>query len=549
MLETVVNLTVHGIGPAPRTLDPGEDRTWVSVEQFEQVLDAVVGRPDVHLTFDDGNASDVEIALPRLLERGLTAEFFILAGRLGEPGRLSRDQVAELLDAGMVIGSHGWAHRDWRRIDSEHALKEIYDAPRVLSELTGRPVSRVAIPFGSYDRRVLTRLRRAGMTRIYTSDGGRARPNAWLQRRTSLHQDIDANWTADVLDGTPPLTGRARALAATTVKRLRGAPTPANGPHEARNAVTSRLRGVRGTLARVGLVIVTYNSADVLHGCLESIEAGAKGTDLAEVVVVDNDSRDDSERIAQAFHGIPVRSVQTGHNAGYAAAINSGVAALNIKSLDAVLVLNPDCRLGPGSLAVLSDRLATSGCGIAVPKLVNPDGTLQPSLRNRPTVRRALAEALLGRIAGRVPRLGELVTTPAYYERPAEWSWATGAAMLLSTEMIADVGPWDESFLLYSEETEYALRAGDRGWSLWYEPSAVFEHIGGESHLSASFAALVVTNRVELFRRRSGAITGSGYFAATLLGETIRAASGRPTSRATVVALLRPSRRMHELPS
>src|SRR3954471_13664576 len=108
MPARVINLTVHGIGDPPRdrTLDPGEDRTWVTVEQFEQVLDAVVGRPDVRLTFDDGNASDVEIALPRLLERGLSAEFFVLTGLLGEPGRLAVDDARLLREAGMRVGSH-----------------------------------------------------------------------------------------------------------------------------------------------------------------------------------------------------------------------------------------------------------------------------------------------------------------------------------------------------------------------------------------------------------------------------------------------------------
>ena len=71
MSGSVVNLTVHGIGPTDRPLEPDEDKTWVTVEQFEQVLDTAVGRPDVRITFDDGNASDVRIALPRLVERGL----------------------------------------------------------------------------------------------------------------------------------------------------------------------------------------------------------------------------------------------------------------------------------------------------------------------------------------------------------------------------------------------------------------------------------------------------------------------------------------------
>jgi peptidoglycan/xylan/chitin deacetylase (PgdA/CDA1 family) len=220
--RVVINLTVHGVGSPVRQLDPGEDRTWVTVEQLDLVLDAVVGRSDVRITFDDGNASDVEVALPRLRERGLRAEFFVLAGLLGEPGRLDRDGVRELLDAGMTIGSHGWAHRDWRRITDEEAGQELVDAHRVLGELTGHEVSRVAIPFGSYDRHVLRRLRAAKVARVFTSDGGAARPDAWLQARTSLRHDLDAAWVARVLDGNPSPVQRARGLAARTVKRWRG---------------------------------------------------------------------------------------------------------------------------------------------------------------------------------------------------------------------------------------------------------------------------------------------------------------------------------------
>ena len=174
----IINVTVHGIGPVDRPLDAGEDRTWVTVAQIESAMDAAVGRPDVRITFDDGNRSDVEIALPRLLERGLRAEFFVLAGRLGDAGWLDAADVKELVDAGMAVGSHGWAHRDWRRLDEDTAREEIDEAPRVLERIAGRPVRRVAIPFGSYDRRVLARLRRSGVQCAFTSDGGHARPAA-----------------------------------------------------------------------------------------------------------------------------------------------------------------------------------------------------------------------------------------------------------------------------------------------------------------------------------------------------------------------------------
>jgi peptidoglycan/xylan/chitin deacetylase (PgdA/CDA1 family) len=222
VLETpVVNLTVHGIGPAGHELAPGEEQTWVDVGRFEQVLDAAVGRSDVRLTFDDSNASDLDIALPRLIERGLTAQFFVLVGLLGQPGRLDRDGVRELQRAGMGIGSHGWAHRDWRRLTPEQAHEEITRAHDVLGGIVGQPVSRVAIPFGSYDGRVLARLRRARVARAYTSDGGRTRPGAWLQARNSLHHELDAAWIRTTLEGAAPLPVRARRLAGRVVKRVR----------------------------------------------------------------------------------------------------------------------------------------------------------------------------------------------------------------------------------------------------------------------------------------------------------------------------------------
>jgi peptidoglycan/xylan/chitin deacetylase (PgdA/CDA1 family) len=219
--SSIVTINVHGIGLTDRALEPGEDNTWVSIGQFEQVLDAVAGHDDVRLTFDDGNASDLTIALPRLRERGLTAEFFVLAGLLGERGRLDHDGVRELLGAGMAIGSHGWVHRDWRRITDAEAEQELGEAHRVLSELTEQPVSRVAIPFGSYDRRVLQRLRAARVTRAFTSDGGRANPRSWLQARNSLHHDLDAAWIDRVLR-PQPLPARLRNHAARTFKRMRG---------------------------------------------------------------------------------------------------------------------------------------------------------------------------------------------------------------------------------------------------------------------------------------------------------------------------------------
>jgi len=297
---------------------------------------------------------------------------------------------------------------------------------------------------------------------------------------------------------------------------------------------------------RIAVVMVTYNSAEVLGSCLASLPSD--GVHLAAVVVADNASRDESVAIAElAAADLPVRVVRMGRNAGYAAAVNAAVATLDSTELDAIFVMNPDCALRPDTLKRLHDAVRPAGRGIAVPRMLNPDGTLQPSLRRMPTVGRALAEAVLGDLAGRIGSLGELVTDPREYERPGPAVWATGAAMLVSAEAARDIGPWDESFLLYSEETEYALRAADKGWTLWYEPTAVVEHVGGESGTNPDLAALAVLNKVRLFRRRRNAVASSAYYLAVVSGEAVRALAGRRTSRASVKALIRPSRRHHAL--
>jgi N-acetylglucosaminyl-diphospho-decaprenol L-rhamnosyltransferase len=300
---------------------------------------------------------------------------------------------------------------------------------------------------------------------------------------------------------------------------------------------------IAGARPRIAVVIVTFNSGDVLEDALESLRAQT-GIDLTAVVVADNASTDGSLGIAEAADGLPVRTIQTGRNAGYAAAINIGMDALDMRKIDAVFLMNPDCRLQPDALHRLAGALREPGRGIAVPLIVNPDGTLQPSLRRRPAVGRAIVEAIIGgNRAGRIGALGELVMDSRAYREPGPTAWATGAAMLIATDAIRDLGPWDESFLLYSEETEYCLRAGDRGWTVWYEPAAVVEHIGGESGTNPVLAALVVTNKVELFRRRRGAPASWAYHAAVALGEGVRALLGRRTARTAFTALFSAARR------
>jgi peptidoglycan/xylan/chitin deacetylase (PgdA/CDA1 family) len=180
-------VTFHGLGEPPRALTAAERHIWLDTEQFLAELDALADRDDVRITFDDGNASDAQIALPALRERGLTATFFVLVGFLGEPGYLDRPGILELLDGGMDVGCHGMGHRDWRRLDDAELTVDIVEARHRLQEVAGREIRLASCPFGSYDRRVLARLRETrAYDHVFTSDGAVASPRAWLQPRSTL---------------------------------------------------------------------------------------------------------------------------------------------------------------------------------------------------------------------------------------------------------------------------------------------------------------------------------------------------------------------------
>jgi peptidoglycan/xylan/chitin deacetylase (PgdA/CDA1 family) len=181
-----INLTFHGIGAAGRHVAAGEADVWVSRESCLALLDAAAERGDVRLTFDDGNASDVEHALPALRERGLSATFFVVAGRLGTPGYLDEAGVRELAAAGMGVGCHGMRHRPWRRLDEATLREELVEAKQRLEAIVERPVTQAACPFGAYDRRTLHALRRHGYREVYTSDRGTARPDGWLRPRNTV---------------------------------------------------------------------------------------------------------------------------------------------------------------------------------------------------------------------------------------------------------------------------------------------------------------------------------------------------------------------------
>lgn len=286
----------------------------------------------------------------------------------------------------------------------------------------------------------------------------------------------------------------------------------------------------------ISAVVVTHNSAGLLPELFASLPGAMEGLDPWSVTIVDNGSTDGTLEAVAALapHALVV---DLGENAGYAAGVNAGMrGSIGAR---AHLILNPDVRLEPGTVARLLAALDTPGIGIAVPRLVDEHGVLCRSLRREPTILRALGESLLGgERAGRIGLFGEVVVDPASYSRPDEWDWASGAAMLISSECSLAAGPWDESFFLYSEETDFCLRARDAGFRTRLVPEARGVHIGGALHASDDLWSLLAMNRVRLYRSRHAPVATWAFWAGVALGEGLRAVGGRRRSRGALRTLI-----------
>ncbi|CDM61594.1 MULTISPECIES: glycosyltransferase family 2 protein [Rhizobium] len=296
--------------------------------------------------------------------------------------------------------------------------------------------------------------------------------------------------------------------------------------------------GASAAGASVAVVIVTFNSADALPALLDSLVDGLEGVDRFEVIVVDNDSKDGSAEIAQD-HPLRPTVIRTGRNAGYAAAIN--IASRRANAGAHLLILNPDLRLYPGAVKPLIEQVATSKVGVVVPLNYKEDGSIDPTLRREPSIITAWADSILGgNLAARLG-LGEIVGELGQYDRRRSVQWATGSALLVTSEVRKIVGAWDESFFLYSEEVDYQRRIREAGYDIVYEPRSKVMHAGGGSGTGPRLFALLTANRIRYYRRHHGALRTSLFKLGVAIGHAARSWRGA-SHRAALVGALAPLR-------
>ena len=286
----------------------------------------------------------------------------------------------------------------------------------------------------------------------------------------------------------------------------------------------------------VAVVIVSYNSIHVIEGLLDSLP-DALGALTADVVVVDNGSTDGTRELLSRRQDC---RLVCSENVGYAGGINLGVR--NARHSERILVLNPDLRLHRHAVVAMTAALGQRRTGIVAPQVRTPGGDLHRSLRREPSLLRAT-----GLAGTRLSAFSEYLGRPEAYESPRVVDWALGAVLLISRACYDSVGGWDESYFLYSEETEFCLRARDLGFLTRYEPTALATHIGAQSGQSDSTHAMQIVNRVRLYRRRHSRAASWTYYGLTVASELSWAARGARRSRYAVTALLEPSRRPPQL--
>jgi GT2 family glycosyltransferase len=294
-------------------------------------------------------------------------------------------------------------------------------------------------------------------------------------------------------------------------------------------------------LVDCAIIVVTYNSARHITRLLDSIAAAAAGLSV-RCIIVDNHSQDGTPAMIRARTDVEL--VEAGENLGYAGAINLGRA--HTGRCSSVLVLNPDAVLEPRAITRLHEAFEQPRVGIAVPMLLNDDGSLFLTLRREPSPTRAFGDAIFGsHLPWRPGWLSETVRDRAVYEKPQDVAWAGGAVMLISAECERAVGRWDESFFLYSEETDFATRARRCGYRVRYVPTARVEHEDGGSGRSAALSALLSVNRVRCYEKYHRRPATSLFRAAIVLGHILR---WRDADQRLALSSVRSRARWAELP-
>lgn len=233
-----------------------------------------------------------------------------------------------------------------------------------------------------------------------------------------------------------------------------------------------------GAPVLASIIVVSFNTRDLLERCLQQASAAAAGLQ-AQIIVVDNASWDGSaDMVAAKFPEIEL--VRAPHNLGFAAANNLGWQQARGEY---VVLLNPDAFLAGDTLTQAVQLMAAdTAVALAGGLLVGRNGEHEPSARQFPSVLNDLLT--LSGLADRFPRsrfFGRFNRTWADPQQPAYVGWVPGAFAIIRNSVLKEIGFFDERFFLYFEEVDLCRRMGNAGYRVAYWPELKITHFGGES--------------------------------------------------------------------
>jgi GT2 family glycosyltransferase len=268
------------------------------------------------------------------------------------------------------------------------------------------------------------------------------------------------------------------------------------------------------------IVIVNFHSTEVLVGSLAA--AGEAFGPSARFFLVDNSPGDGAADLARA--AVPdLEVISNDQNRGFASAVNQGIAA---GSSDVVLLLNPDVSGIRGDVDAVRDAFRSdTRLGAVGVRLESPQGELLRTYLSAPRPLDVLSSELS--LVTRFPAWGRLRQPKQLdwdYSSPRYVECLTGACLFLRREALVDVGPFDERYFLYWEETDWLVRAGAAGWRALFQPAVCATHVGGESSTGHSerLPLLLIESQRLYASRHFGSVTAFGLHATFCVADTLR---------------------------
>ncbi len=240
---------------------------------------------------------------------------------------------------------------------------------------------------------------------------------------------------------------------------------------------------------KLSIIIITYNSATDIGSCLEAINF----TGDFEIIVIDNASQDHTREILNRYPNLKL--LLNSKNLGYAHANNQG---LSLARGEYILLLNPDAVVTPGAIDLLVAYLDQNPAVAAVaPKLLNPDGSTQLSIRSFPTFCSVLAE-LCG-ISRILPALDTWRRRSFDYEKPAFVEQPMASCLLIRHSVLKKMGGFDERFPIFYNDVDLSYRLNQQGYQTYYLPTARVYHKLGASTTPLK-TKMIFENHRSLFR-------------------------------------------------